>query len=62
MPVPRHLTYFAMLVILLPATLSAAEPSNEGDFFQKDVAPIFQQRCLSCHNDDERKGDLEFRH
>ncbi|MFT4554838.1 MAG: hypothetical protein ACI92S_000167 [Planctomycetaceae bacterium] len=58
MPVPRHQTYFAMLVILLPATLSAAEPSNEGDFFQKDVAPIFQQRCLSCHNDDERKGDF----
>ncbi len=26
------------------------------DFFREKVAPIFQQRCLSCHNDVQRKG------
>jgi mono/diheme cytochrome c family protein len=58
MPVPRLPAYFAILVILLPGTLSAAEPNIQDDFFQKEVATIFQQRCLSCHNDDERKGDF----
>ena len=58
MPVPRHLTYFAILVTLLPCTVPAAAPINEDDFFQKEVATIFQQRCLSCHNDDEQKGDF----
>jgi len=47
-----------ILLMLLPNSLRAAEPTLDADFFQKEVAPIFQQRCLSCHNDDERKGDF----
>ncbi len=26
--------------------------------FQKDVAPIFQKHCLSCHSAEKKKGDL----
>ncbi len=55
---PRQLTYFVILVVLLPDAVAAAEPNIQDDFFRKEVAPIFQQRCLSCHNDDERKGDF----
>lgn len=58
MPVPRLLSCFTILAIFLPCTVSAAEPTFSKDFFQQKVAPIFQQRCLSCHNDDERKGDF----
>lgn len=32
----------------------SAEPVN----FQRDVAPILQQRCLSCHNERDRRGGL----
>ena len=28
------------------------------DDFREHVAPILQRRCLSCHNDDQRKGDF----
>jgi hypothetical protein len=31
-----------------------AEPVD----FRRDVAPILQQRCLSCHNDRDRRGGL----
>ncbi len=27
--------------------------------FQRDVAPILEATCLSCHNEHERKGDLD---
>ena len=55
---PRQLTCFAILMILLSDRLFGAEPGIEDGFFQKEVAPIFQRRCLSCHNDGERKGDF----
>lgn len=32
--------------------------SQADDFFQQQVAPILQRRCLSCHNDEQHKGDL----
>ncbi len=31
-----------------------AEPVD----FQRDVAPILQRRCLSCHNNREHRGGL----
>lgn len=44
------------IVCLFSATVFAvgAEPVD----FQRDVAPIFQQRCLSCHNDRDQRGGL----
>jgi hypothetical protein len=33
---------------------SAAEPVD----FQREVAPILQRRCLSCHNDRDHRGGL----
>jgi mono/diheme cytochrome c family protein len=37
--------------------MSAALHADEGQFRDK-VAPILQQRCLSCHNDSDHKGDF----
>lgn len=46
-------------VLALTALCSAKAASAEDlSFFENKVAPIFRQRCLSCHNDDERKGDF----
>ncbi|MGI9471391.1 MAG: DUF1549 domain-containing protein, partial [Rubripirellula sp.] len=33
-------------------SVSAAEP------FEKAVAPIFERRCLNCHNDKQKAGDF----
>ncbi len=34
------------------------ESHGDDSLFLDHVAPIFQQRCLSCHNDAEHKGDF----
>ena len=44
---------YAIVVCLLPATSVAAAPD-----FDQDVAPILSRRCLGCHNDQDRKGQL----
>ncbi|MFQ5734515.1 MAG: DUF1549 domain-containing protein, partial [Planctomycetaceae bacterium] len=51
------------LALLLPAMLAvagmanAAPPAGEA-FFRKQVVPIFQRRCLSCHNNARKKGEF----
>ncbi|MFT5522817.1 MAG: mono/diheme cytochrome c family protein [Pirellulaceae bacterium] len=35
----------------------ADEPSGAADYV-KDVAPIFKKHCASCHNEEDREGDL----
>ncbi|MCA9175382.1 MAG: DUF1553 domain-containing protein [Planctomycetales bacterium] len=42
----------------LLATGLAAKASAAGDLFRDQVAPILQRRCLSCHNETDRRGDL----
>src|SRR4029453_7602819 len=33
---------------------------NPGEFFDKQVAPILTKRCLGCHNQDLKDGDISF--
>ena len=49
---PRLVT-FVLLLCLFGHPLHAAE-----DLFESQVAPIFQRRCLSCHNDADQKGEF----
>ncbi len=35
-----------------------AESRSDEDYFRNRVVPILQRRCLSCHNDDQQKGDF----
>lgn len=51
----QFLVLFGILLLALPRPSSGAE--REVDF-QDDVAPIFQKRCLSCHNDELKQGKL----
>jgi hypothetical protein len=46
-----------ILLLALPA-LAAAGDRQDSAGFASQVAPILQRRCLSCHNDTERKGGL----
>ena len=43
------------LGIFFAPTLTA---SAADDLFTKEVGPLLQRRCLSCHHDGEAKGDL----
>lgn len=47
----RHLSCVLGLVVSLQAQDAAVD-------FVREVAPILQQRCVSCHGADKQKGDL----
>lgn len=48
-------TAIAWLGMFNPA---AAVAGDVDDFFRDRVAPVFQRRCLTCHNAVEHKGDF----
>ncbi|MCA9071141.1 MAG: c-type cytochrome, partial [Planctomycetaceae bacterium] len=43
---------------LLIGMQTRAESADSELFFRDRVAPIFQKRCLSCHNKESKKGEL----
>jgi len=68
----RRLLAFILLLVVAPTLSRAAEPlksvpskpapANAAPLdFDKDVRPIFQARCLSCHGDKTQKADLDLR-
>ena len=55
------------LYMLTFCVIAVAIPFSEGDnifaaddaiVFRRDVAPILQRRCLTCHNDRNPRGGL----
>ena len=49
-----HIILMLGVILWTPATTTVADDSS----FHDTVVPIFQRRCLSCHNDNDRKGDF----
>ena len=47
--------HFSFTVII---TLFVAAPAIADDLFLDHVVPVLQERCLSCHNSLDRKGDF----
>ncbi len=56
----RYLSTIALIVLAcnLTATALAEEPAAEKVTFQDHVLPIFRARCGSCHNANDKKGNL----
>ncbi|PQO45157.1 DUF1553 domain-containing protein [Blastopirellula marina] len=52
---PRSLAHGLVAATCL---LIASRAASAGDFFQQQVAPILQQKCLSCHSGDAPEGDF----
>ncbi len=52
MRTPR--TLFALLPLALPPAAAADAPT-----FRKDIAPLFEARCLKCHGGPKARGDLK---
>lgn len=49
----RNILAIVILVVAMPQGVVSAD-----EHFKTRVAPILQRRCLSCHRDTVRKGDL----
>lgn len=47
-----------LLVIFTLAFALNAQRSCGDDLFVRDVAPILARRCVSCHNDVDKKGEI----
>jgi hypothetical protein len=45
----------AFLLVLIGSLPARADDT----FFQERIAPLLKERCLSCHNPDKSKGDLD---
>ncbi|MBL9160458.1 MAG: PSD1 domain-containing protein [Verrucomicrobiales bacterium] len=51
--VPRRLCHFFWITFLLPAEREAAAVD-----FEKEIRPIFEARCLDCHDRETLKGGI----
>jgi hypothetical protein len=50
----------AILCAALPAFASQASQTNAARFFDDRVAPIIEKRCLGCHNEELKNGNISF--
>ena len=48
--------FFGFTLVL--AGMEVRDLRGDDSLFRDHVAPVLQRRCLSCHNDVERKGDF----
>lgn len=51
----RHLIIVSFGLLWWAFTLTA----EEGPTYEKEIAPIFQKKCVSCHNASNQKGELD---
>ncbi|MCA9118791.1 MAG: PSD1 domain-containing protein [Planctomycetaceae bacterium] len=54
----RSLFVWFALVLQAAVTSDAVTSDAAEDIFASKVAPLLERRCVSCHNDDDREGDL----
>ncbi len=58
-PLPPTSKVLRLLLGLVLLSLWEPRPASGDDQdFETRIAPIFERRCVSCHNDDDRKGEL----
>lgn len=61
---PSALTATAITLLMLGAALFASDGEQPSPHsaalkrFQDEIAPVLERRCVSCHNDGDRKGGL----
>lgn len=56
------MTGIILCLVALPAVAFAqkARPTKAARFFDARVAPILSKRCLGCHNEELKDGDISF--
>jgi hypothetical protein len=56
----NRLSPFCCLATLTVATFAADRQGKEQRFFDQRVTPILIRRCLPCHNDELKNGEITF--
>jgi hypothetical protein len=57
MPYSDRLPVLCLAFVLLPLVLPRPSQADEIDF-ERDIAPIFEDRCWYCHGEDEQESEL----
>ncbi|HRX82556.1 MAG TPA: c-type cytochrome, partial [Pirellulaceae bacterium] len=52
------LTPQAHVVLISAIALAVASADAEPIDFARDIAPLFREHCIRCHNDTDRSGEL----
>lgn len=55
LPTSRQIT---KLTLATAALAAPASPAADKITYDDDIFPIFESKCLNCHNPDKKKGDL----
>src|SRR5690348_7677697 len=46
-------------MVTMTASLAFAAPPDASPSFEKQVRPLIVENCLTCHNSEKKKGDLD---
>ncbi|MGH9613920.1 MAG: c-type cytochrome domain-containing protein [Bryobacteraceae bacterium] len=52
--------FLFVLAAFSSTCFAANRPDRDMRFFDKRIAPILTKRCLACHNDQLKNGDISF--
>jgi len=55
----RSCLIFLLAVLTVPA-VAGERPDRGARFFDNRVAPILSRRCLGCHNEELKNGNISF--
>ncbi len=50
--------FIAVQSVLAPIIVTNVDAARADELFLKKIVPILERRCLSCHNDSDRKADF----
>ncbi len=56
----RRAGIYACIAMSVAAAQAADQHRTEQRFFDERVAPILARRCLPCHNDELKNGEISF--
>lgn len=57
LPVPFR-SFLLTVLIVAPASAATIDAVNQS--LDKDLLPLIEQRCIDCHDADNKKGDISF--
>jgi hypothetical protein len=52
--------FLCFLLVPFAAVTQSAAQSRDARFFDERVAPILEKRCLGCHNEELKNGNISF--
>jgi len=55
---PPRFSLFLLLIVSSPAFGAAVDAVNQA--LDHELLPLIEQRCMECHDDDVKKGDISF--